>query len=508
MQALDAQLSLDVERTLSQANVQQPRRDTFTNSNLVLSTTTIATPQPARVPSTPPQLPYFNFGGLDLIGECPQLTPSITDSGYASPSLLTPTLPSWCPDLPSLSGANIKWSEFPLFFDLSKLPEPVHTPKYASNGRELQLWRPQPSPQPKKHSRFFPPSTSPKPNVKLPPISCKLHTDDKGVQTAAASKPKTVAESLEQAVKAAETARKLNCEERDEKSAANLWKILTSSEHPIRGDDNDLYPRSFSHQPVHEMYAAPHGVYDHRLESVGMPIELDSTPVPYVHANSLTGHANDRGSDLFPTSEEDVILFDEPANLAGIEERLGGLNEMVMDPYMDEGYTDALLAVLDLHPLPPSPSPYAAAGFPEPVDSVIVQDRTLDNELNQSDAHFQSERALFHPPSPRLRTPDEDLVDVATFLTMGHALNCWCNDCGEPPELIFGDTLVEDDDEWMVYSTTENERSPSVSSVWEWEWGTVVHDEEKKVERAPPPYQPSWDDEFPCLPSSVAHRAW
>jgi hypothetical protein len=190
-----------------------------------------------------------------------------------------------------------------------------------------------------------------------------------------------------------------------------------------------------------------------------------------------------------------------------MQKYLGGLNEMVMDPYTDEGYTDDLLAVLNLPPIPPSPSPYTVAGFPEPVDSVIMQDHNLDNELDESDAHFQSEQALFHPPSPTLKSSDDDLVDVATFLTMGHAMNCWCNDCGEPPELLFGDTFVEDDD-WLVYSTTDDERSRSVSSAWEWEWSTVVIDEEQKVERAPPPYPPSWDDEFPCLPSSVAHRAW
>ena len=438
------------------------------------------------------------------MGDCPPLTPDIVDSGYASPSLLTPKIPSWCPELPSLSGANMKRGEFPLFFDLSKLPQPTYTPNNASNGRELQLWRPQPSSQPKKQSRFFPPSTSPKPNVKLPPTACKLHTNDKGVQTETAPKPRTVAESLEQVVKAAETARKLKCDGQSEKSAANLWKILTSSEHPIRGDDNDLYPRNFSYQPTDDMFA-PHGGYDHRLESVSMPIELDSTPVPYVHANSLTGHANERGSEPFPTVEEDVVLFEETADLTGMQEYLGGLNEMVMDPYVDEGYTDALLAVLDLPPLPSSPNPYTAAGFPEPVDSVIMQDHNLDNEQEQSDARFQNEQVLFHPPSPTIRSPDDDIVDVATFLTMGHALNCWCNDCGEPPELLFGDTLVEDDDEWMVYSTTDAEQSSPGLSEWEWEWGTVMHDDERG---SAPSLKPSWDDVFPCLPSTVAHRAW
>lgn len=319
--------------------------------------------------------------------------------------------------------------------------------------------------------------------------------------------PVTVAESLEQVVKAAEAARKIKCDEESKKSAANLWKILASTEFSVHGDDNDLYTRNFLYKPPDDVDVAPRGIHDDRLEPFDMPIELDSTAVPYVHANSLTGHANERGSEPFPTSEEDVVLFEEPVSLAGIQEHLGGLNEMVMDPYTDEGHTDALLAVLSLPPLPPSPNPYTAAGFPEPVDSVIMQNHTTEYELERLDAHFQSEQALFRPSSPTVKDPDDDFVDVATFLTMGHAMNCWCTDCGEPPELLYGDTLVEEDDDWMVYSTTEGERSPSGLSDWEWEWGTAVHDKEQKVVRASSPFQSSWDDQFPPLPSSVAHRA-
>lgn len=421
-----------------------------------------------------------------------------------------------------------------MFFDLSKLPEPA-LPNPERSGMELQLWRPQ-APPPKKHSRFFPSTSSSKATVKLPPTSCKLHADNKGAEDVSSAKPKTVAESLEHVVKAAETARKLMDNEESEKNASNLWKILTSIEHPIRGHDNHLYPCSASYQPLNDVRVAPHGIYDHRLQSVGMPVELDSTAIPYVHANCLTGHANERGSEPYPTAEEDITIFEAPANPAHIEEFLGGLNEMVMDPYTDDGYTDALLAVFNLPPLPPSPDSEGSAPVTtdaRPEDSVLIAEQGAQTELDNSDAHFNSEQALFHPQPLIARTPEDDLVDVETFLKMGHSANCWCNDCGEPPA-IPDDEAFTDDDGWMIYSSVDEQEWPSwsvastpkdewawqawsapttpddrsVSSAWEWEWGTVVHDEEQKVERAAPPYRPTWDEAFPCKPSRVAHSAW
>ena len=506
-------------------------------------------PPPACAKPTPPQLPYFNFSGLDLVGDCPQLTSNRFDSRLSTPAVTSPAVSTWRPEQPLLPGKNIKWSEYPLFFDLSKPPEPALFAKPERSGRELQLWRPQATPPPKKQSRFFPSEPLPQPIVKLPPTSCKLHADDRGVEEEMLSKPITLAESLEQVVKAAETARKLTGNDESDKNAANLWKILKSTESSFRGDDNDLYPSNVSYPPVEDLDAAPFGMHNHRLGSIGMPAELDNTEIPYIHANCLTGHANERGSEPYPTAEEDITIFEAAAYADQVEEHLGGLNEMVMDPYADQGYTDALLAVLDMPPLPASPNLEDTAPVvtdPRPDDPVPMVNKGTQIELETSDAHFKSEKALFHPQPLMSRTPDDDLVDVATFLKMGHTANCWCNDCGEPPASLSGDTFVEDDD-WMVYSSVDDQGWPSwsdpttpndvpgwqscsqpmtpddeqdftswlyptppddqfVLSDWEWEWGTVVHDVEDVVR--PSPYRPTWDEVISCKPSSVAHREW
>lgn len=408
---------------------------------------------------------------------------------------MTPLLPSWCPALPSFSTNNTKWGDFPLFFDLSK-PD--------LKAQEMQLGRPLISPQPRKQSRFFPPPTSSKPTVRLPPASCQLHAADEGVQDASPAKPKTLVESVELAVKAAEAAHRSTCTDQSEASAANLWRILTTSE---RGDDNDLYPRDCAYQPANNVFAAPYGPYDHRLEAVGAPVELDGIELPYVHANSLTGYANELGGEKSTEVEDDTVIFNPPATMLPVQDIPIWLNELLVDPNSDEVYADALLAVLNMPQSPSTLEPQdSAIGMPgsSPVGS--ASDNT-EQDLAFSDAHFQSEQALFGLPSPTTKAADEDLVDVATFLTMVHSTSCWCNDCGEPPELINIETLMEDDG-WMVYSSVDETYSPSVSSAWEWEWGAIVTDDEKEVVRRQCSTRPDWDDSFPCTPSSVAHGAW
>ena len=394
-----------------------------------------------------------------------------------------------------------------MFFDLSKLPEPVESPKRESKGQELQVWQPLRSPQPKKHSRFFPPPSPPKPNVRLPPTGCKLHATNNGSGDASISKPKTLAESVERTVQTTETAKSRIRDQASDASAANLWKILTAPERPSRGDNNELYCRNTTYQPTEEVFAAPFGAYDHRLEGVGMPIELDSTAVPYVHANSLTGHANERGREAWPQAVDSVIEFEAPGGMTPAQEPIEGLNELMVDPLTDESYANAVLAALDLPPLPPSPDLEDTA--PLVTDPMPTNPARCDCEetLAKSDAHFKSEQALFNLQSPTTKWADEDRVDVATFLTMGHATNCWCNDCDDPPELINADTFTEEDG-WMVYSASDETRSPSLSSAWESEWGTIVQDEETEVTRRRCSTQPEWDELFSWRPSSVAHGAW
>ena len=472
---LDEQLLRDIDRTLSQTNIHTPQQHRLSTSPPILPTTTIPPPQPARFPPAPPQLPNFNLGGLDLIGTKPDQQRQYPYSASPTSIPQTPLLPNWCPNLPSLDLKNMKWGDFPLFFDLSKLPEPTEPFELEPRCRDVP---------------FFLPMTPSA--VELPATACKLHAIDECIQDTQPAKPKTLAEPVEQVVTAAETAAKARHDEQTEATAANLWRILTAPANQFYADDNGLYQPNFAYKPSHELYAAPDGIFDYRLSAASMPVELDDTQLPYVHANSLTGFANERGSEAWPASEGGVPLVDSAIVMEPVQEPQVGLNELVIDPYTEEGYADALLAVLGLPSLPRSPEL-------NPTSSAISD--TPPHEPPKFDVPCKNLTQA--PTSPS----DDNIIDIMTFLSTSHTMHCWCNECAEPPELVTAESLIEDVG-WMVYSAAGATTPSTTSPAWEQEWGTFIGDGDIEVSRRPCSSQSGWDEVYPCTPSSLAHGAW
>ena len=234
-----------------------------------------------------------------------------------------------------------------MFFDLSRLPERLSSPAAPPKCQEIQLWQPKIVPQPKKVSRFFPPrSSSPKLSVKLPSTACTLHKCDKGTQVDLPIKPSKIPRPVERVAEVTEDVRSEN-HDQIEASAANLWRILTTK---------DEKPDSFVSDPYAQLRASKyflrpptpeHRVYDTRMESIGAPVELDSTEVPYVHANSLTGEGNERASYTQRVIEDHTtVIYTSPINVTPpADEMLEGLNEMVVDHDMyhveEKRYHDA-----------------------------------------------------------------------------------------------------------------------------------------------------------------------
>lgn len=69
-----------------------------------------------------------------------------------------------------------------------------------------------------------------------------------------------------------------------------------------------------------------------------MPTELDSTEVPYVHANALTGQGNERAEHPQREVEEHrTVICDSPLSMTFNSEELNvGLNELVVDHDVSE----------------------------------------------------------------------------------------------------------------------------------------------------------------------------
>lgn len=283
--------------------------------------------------------------------------------------------------------------------------------------------------------------------------------------------------------------------------AANLWGLLASADVEVRDSQDDSYLKSFTFIPRREIVAAPYGHFDHRLESVGMPVELDSIEIPFVHNNSLTGFANEQDTYNPVAFGHDTPLLGptaHPISLPPLE-----LNELLVDQFHESEDGPELLDLSALPPLPPTPPPESAL----PVLRSYIP-ATHDDEWqeeNESSLHSRpsySIQDISPPQSPVLWPVDDDIVDVAIFLAKGHSLDCWCMFCQEPPELIDAESWINDD-EWSTASTGEASQAPSVCSAWESEWGTFVdvatwEEEEWTFE----------GDVSDRKPSSVAHGPW
>lgn len=527
-QELDAQLSRNIDETHTSANIYRPplRLPAPTPQP---QRPTIEHPQPARVPPTPPQLPSLDFGRLDLLRDFPQLARFLPNPS-PPPPIFMPQVPSWCPTLPAITGKRSSADDLPLFFDLSSLPEPFQTPGATAQCHDLQLWRPKVSPQPPKQSRFFPPRpTSPRADVKLPSTSCALHKSDAGVQVDLP--PPTQRQPTTPVENKHETSQNFNHTPKDdaEASAANLWSILTSNEATQKEAGTDPYIESFGLHHAGPPRSGSPRVFDTRMEAIGMPAELESTEVPYVHANSLTGQGNERAE--YPgrvVEEHRTVVCDTPWPATPMEDMYPGLNEMVVDHAFNERderrYWDAWEALYDLPPLPASPVELEAA-VPDAFSGTEADDKaaeetdhaqasvgeTSSHHFEHSDDHFTSEHGLFNHD---LSVPSagQDFIDVASFLELGHVPNCWCRPCQDMSDFNLDDDLPEllnpADEEWTVCSSASDTRSPSSCSAWEWEWGTMVSDEDEIVDAGSAGKEDGEDRARWMSPSVKAHGAW
>lgn len=385
-----------------------------------------------------------------------------------------------------------------MFFDLSHLSESTATSKTENKAQRVQVWRPTPSKIPRKVSHHSSLPLTSKSSDKVAVTACKLHSSNK------------VSEDLleaEQTIPTQDQPDLSTGDNSNETSAATLWRILLSPEEATYDASHDSYLNDSTYQPTKPVLAAPYEIYDHHIDSGDAPVELDATAIPFVHANSLTGHANERGSDTFLAPDPGVFIHDTALH-GPVEEFMFGLNEYVVD----QEYTQCALETLP--PLPTSPAPMenvlaeAPAVVSKSEDTVM---QITEQSPGATDEQYNSECALFYLATAAEELVDDDLVDVATFLTSAHGSDCWCDECQwNWPE--FNDyTFTIYDDAWPECLSRLQPGPPAAEDDWDWADGapaTVVGDEGMGIAGGHVTAQPSWEEFFPCRPSSLAHRAW
>lgn len=482
---LNEQLSMRIDETLRQAEFYPPPKQYLPSSAPVcpafVPSKVHAQPSNALVrytpPRMPPRLPELDFNRFeiqDFATSTPRFTP------VSSPCPSSADVPRWCPAVPRLRLNEARSNERPLFFDLSSLPEPKTTAPAVTKLQELELWRDKLNFKPRQ-SRFFPSRSLQTPVIKLPRISCKLREPDKAYQDAdTQTRPLSMPDiSVDSPIEAGEkTSRNPEIQDSKETSstAANLWKILMDDM-----PDEKISNRYFQPLRGDEEYTS--------IAAAESPVaELDGLNVPYVHSNSLTGHANhtaaghaDRGS-----------LSDSMALMANMfvhnaERSLETLEANCMDSSPEAKEAD-LIAL----PLLPEMSDTSPSSPPAEQKNASVEDSP---DLTVTDAHFLSEQDLFERPLPP--SPSASVCDLATFLTMGHVENCWCRDCDENCTLVGNDTLTEDEG-WMVWSSAgiHNDRMSTPATVFEtWTENVDANEDPSPIVNTS---APSWDDFFPC----------
>lgn len=144
-------------------------------------------------------------------------------------------------------------------------------------------------------------------------------------------KPKELSEPA-RCTELPDKAASMNQADSTEASAANLWRILTSTDDTYKEVTTDPYATSFAVRHPQDPFSHPHHIFDTRMEAIGMPTDLDIAETPYVHANSLTGHGNERAR--YPRREVEehrTAICDSPMAMTPRGVMFAGLNEMVVD---------------------------------------------------------------------------------------------------------------------------------------------------------------------------------
>jgi hypothetical protein len=189
----------------------------------------------------------------------------------------------------------------------------------------------------------------------------------------------------------------------------------------------------------------PSDSYSLQYNAEQSPYELDGleTEIPYVHADSLTGYSNDQDAlNTVPDYEERRTLVDSGVGLriiiSGDNRDMVGLNELVVEHDIMVPTYAAIAAGVPL-PISLPVTPPATPPLHPFIDmvNILPVDCIAEAEHILSDAHYCSEQTLFYqtPLSPAQSTEKSheettsSSINIADFLKLGHAKNCWCGHC-------------------------------------------------------------------------------
>lgn len=405
---LDEQLSREFDQTLKHANVQShTKQELWKPSPMLLPTeSTLWSRKTDQVPA----LPNFNFG-LMQINERNQSAKATRSESFHAPRVAVPSMPGWCSTFGALLKDYMKPSDMPLYFDLSSLPETVDMPRHIPNDQQVQIWRPKALRAERRHSRFFPPACTMPVQSQPLPTACALHSSEKEVIRQPTWKSDINDLVYTPIAPSPNAPVAFGTEEIPAAYPANLWHILDAPASELDHDYYNSYEKNLTWD-----WAANQSDWLDMFDPAYALSELAASELPFVHANSLTGFANERASRETPCPRLELPAYTPLERSSTIEELLVGMNELVVDQYMEEEYAENAIAALENEPpLPPSPVQGPATLDLESTLQALPANTEHGDVLPAYDAHYQSEQALFRTSSPT----DDDIVDSPTALAHG-----------------------------------------------------------------------------------------
>lgn len=221
----------------------------------------------------------------------------------------------------------------------------------------------------------------------------------------------------------------------DDTPATTLWRefaslhlsnVLPDQGHPRHRQDsvNTAPPSYHDAQAIYELEAR----------------ELE---LPYVHANSLIGSSdNTDATEIYTSYQTPQTLVDSAVSLPIIRsseyQEMVGLNELVIDHDIMTPFNAQLAADVPLPlSLPITPLPTPPSHSIGDIAAILPINCVTEAEYENSDAHYQSEQSLFvqsplslaQSTAPARDNFDFSSINIADFLKLGHAKQCWCGHC-------------------------------------------------------------------------------
>jgi hypothetical protein len=322
-------LSGDISDVLSKNKKQSPPVYRVSDAASLQSMAIVPVSKITSAVSAAPRLPELDFSRFENLK-----SKIFTPTARILPIMDTDKrLPKRWSDLAATTQDSVGPRHVPIFWDLSSLPEPV-LPSSNKNAHDLAF---RDKSRPRRHSRFFPRPSAPQHGVQASIVHGSPLEETQTGQTSE-NLDEESRQVHQQNLYPAPNKVSTNTEREHEnelQTTINMWRILSIEARRVKGGEAMLDTKAAS-QPHLVSENGRRDVSSQReaTESVG----LDARGLPCIHANSLTGFANNAAA---PSGSliDSAICMNSPMSWYQSANRMSVDLEPAKIPLPDDSWT-------------------------------------------------------------------------------------------------------------------------------------------------------------------------